>query len=336
MLQPVSDQAAAVTPEPILSIAMGFMAAKHLFAASELGLFEALADGPAPLEELAKHMAVPPRTAGIVAAAMVSLRLIEQEGSLYRNSAVVIPFLAGKSETGLRPFLRFLDNISYPLWQRFIDAVRSGQGQAQFGKFDRERQQIFSAGVEALTAGVAAALATNYDFSRHRRLLDVGGGTGSFLLNVLRGYPALRGTLFELPGACAVARQRLSAEPEGRRIDIVEGDVFRDPLPGDHDVMLVANTIHVFSHAHNLELLKKMRAMAPKDCRLLLVDLWTDPTHSVPPAAALMSGEFLVMAGEGQAYSEQEAVHWMRETGWRKLERKPLAGPASLIVTEAV
>jgi hypothetical protein len=41
--------------------------------------------------------------------------------------------------------------------------------------------------------------------------------------------------------------------------------------------------------------------------RLLLVDLWTDPTHTEPPAPALISGEFLVMAGEGQAYSEQEA-----------------------------
>src|SRR5208282_5238023 len=90
----------------------------------------------------------------------------------------------------------------HPLWERFADAVRSGEGQAQFGKFDREQQQIFSAGVEALTAPVAASLAAAYDFSGHKRLLDVGGGAGSFLLAVLRRYPALRGTLFELPGAC--------------------------------------------------------------------------------------------------------------------------------------
>ena len=44
---------AAVTPEPIIKVAMGFMAAKHLFVASEVGLFEALAAGPATIEELA-------------------------------------------------------------------------------------------------------------------------------------------------------------------------------------------------------------------------------------------------------------------------------------------
>jgi len=49
-----------------------------------------------------------------------------------------------------------------------------------------------------------------------------------------------------------------------------------------------------------------------------------------------VSGEFLVMSGEGQTYSEQEAVRWLQQTGWRKVEHKPLAGPGSLLVAEAV
>jgi SAM-dependent methyltransferase len=326
----------AITPEPILKIATGFMAAKQLFAASEIGLFEALADGPTGLEELAGKTAVPQRTVGIVAAAMVSLGLIDQEGGRYRNGEAAATFLAGKPGHDVRPVLRFFNSISYPLWERLADAVRSGEGQAQFGKFDREQQQIFSGGVEALTAPVAASLAAAYDFSGHKRLLDVGGGTGSFLLAVLRRYPALRGTLFELPGACAVARQRLSAEPEGKRIDIIEGDMFKTPLPAGHDVLLVANTVHVLSALRNLDLMRKMRATVQSGARLLLVDLWTNPTHTEPPIAALMSGEFLVMAGEGQAYSEQEADHWLGQTGWRKHERMPLAGISSVIVAEAV
>jgi ubiquinone/menaquinone biosynthesis C-methylase UbiE len=326
----------AITPEPIRKIAMGFMAAKHLFAANEINLFEALASGPATLEELASRIAVPSRTAGIIAAAMASLGMIEQEAGRYRNSAEADAFLAGKPGPDLRPMLRFLDSISYPLWEKLADAVRSGEGQAQFGKFDPVQQQIFSAGVEAISASSAASLAATYDFTRHRRLLDVGGGTGSFLLAVLRKNPGLKGTLFELPGACAAARGRLASEPEAGRIEIVEGNVFKDPLPADHDVLLVANTVHVFSAAHNLELLRTMRATVQAGARLLLLDFWTDPTHSEPLVAALMSGEFLVMAGEGQAYSEQEADAWFGQTGWRKLERKPLAGAASLLVAEPI
>jgi SAM-dependent methyltransferase len=324
-----------ITPDPIMRIALGFMAAKHLFTASAIGLFEHLAGGPATLDELAARCGIPRRTLGISADAMASLGLIERDGERYRNSAAAAAFLAGAAGPDLRPMLRFFDHISYGLWTNLEAAVRAGEGARQFGGFSDEQQQIFSAGVEAFTAGAAAALAAKYDFSRHHRVLDVGGGTGSFLIPILRRHPALQGTLFELPGACAVARQRLAGVPEGARVAIVEGDLFNDELPEGLDAMIVANTVHVLSAAHNLDLLKHLRAHAAAGARLLLVDLWMDSAHSQPPAAPLMSGEFLVVSGEGQAYDEDTAHQWLAQTGWRPLERRPLAGPASVIIAEA-
>jgi ubiquinone/menaquinone biosynthesis C-methylase UbiE len=326
----------AVTPEPIMKVAMGFMASKHLFAASEIGLFEALSPRAASLQELSGRIGVPARTLGIVTAAMVSLGLIEQDGNLYRNSDAAAAFLAGNSGQDFRPMLRYFDKILWQNWEDLVEAVRTDQGQPRFGRFTREQQQIFSDGVEVVTTSAAVAVAASYDFGRHRSILDVAGGTGSFLVHVLRRNSSLKGTLFELPGACAVARQKLAELPEGARINIVEGDVFKDPFPGDHDVLIVANTIHIFSVAHNIDLLRKMRAHVQPGTRLLLADLWTDPSHSQPAAAALLSGSFLLTSGEGQAYSEEEADEWLGQTGWQKLERKALAGPHSLIVAEAI
>ena len=326
----------SVTPEPIMKIAMGFMAAKYLFAATEIGVFDVLARGPASLGELATSTGIPSRTLGIVAAAMVSLGLLEQDGSRYRNSETAEAFLADiPGRLDLRPILRYFDEIVYPRWEKFAEAIRTDQGQPQFSKFTTHQQQMFSAAVEVFSAPGAVALAGSYDFGRHHRLLDIAGGTGSFLIAVLQHHNALKGTLFELPGACAVARQRLANEPERSRIDVVEGDVFKDPLPGGHDVVLIANVVHVFSAAHNTELMRKIRAHVMPGARLLLVDLWTDPSHSQPSAAALMSGQFLLTSGEGQVYSEQEADEWLAQTRWKKLERKTLAGPASCIIAEA-
>jgi O-methyltransferase domain/Dimerisation domain len=290
---------AEVTPDPIMRIAMGFMAAKHLFIASDIGLFTGLAQGPATLDQIAATCGIPRRTAGISADAMVSLGLLERDGERYCNSEVAATFLAGRDGPDLRPMLHFWNHISYPGWLALEDAVRAGAGQAKFGQFSIEEQQIFSAGVQAFSMATAASLAANYDFSRHRRLLDIGGGTGSFLLAVLRRHAALRGTLFELPGACEVARQRLANEPERTRIDVVEGDLVSDPLPPGHDILLVANTVHVLSATHNVDLLRKLRGQAELGTQLLLVDLWMDSGHTQPPAAALMSGEFLIISGEG-------------------------------------
>jgi hypothetical protein len=227
---------ADVTPDPIMRIALGYMAAKHLFVGSAVGLFESLAGGPATLDELATKCGVPRRTLGISIDAMASLGLVERDGECYFNSTAAAAFLAGTPGPDLRPMLRYTDRISYGQWMNLEAAVRAGEGKRQFGGFSAEQQQIFSAGVEAFTAASALTLAENYDFGRHRRVLDVAGGTGSFLIPILRRYPALQATLFELPGACVVARQRLAGEPEGARMNVLEGDFFTDPLPHGHDV----------------------------------------------------------------------------------------------------
>jgi hypothetical protein len=145
---------ADVTPEPIMRIAMGFMAAKHLFTASAIGLFESLG-GPATIDELAVKCGVPHRTLRISVDAMASLGLLEREEDCYRNSTVAAAYLSGGAESGLRPMLRFWDRISYPLWTNFESTVRAGEGQRQFSRFSDEEQQIFSAGVEAISAGAA-------------------------------------------------------------------------------------------------------------------------------------------------------------------------------------
>jgi SAM-dependent methyltransferase len=191
-----------------------------------------------------------------------------------------------------------------------------------------------SEGVEAITAGTAQVLPTRYDFSRHRRVLDLGGGTGSFLMAVLRRHPDLACTLFESPSVAAVARHRLAADSLGQRIQMVEGNFFQDPIPEGYDAIIVANVVHNYSPERNYDLFRRVRRSVADGARLLSVDFWTDPTHTQPPFAALMAGGFLLTTGEGDVYSEAEAHGWLQETRWRLLERTPLAGPASLIVAE--
>src|SRR3974390_2785231 len=153
------------------------------------------------LDQLAAGCAIPHRTLRISADAMVSLGLVERNDVLYRNGAAADAFLSGSDHCpDLRPMLRFLDRICYEMWMGLEEGVRAGEGGRHFDRFSDEDQQIFSSGVEAFSGGAAAALAAIYDFSAHRRVLDVAGGTGSFLIPVLRRYATLHATLFELPG----------------------------------------------------------------------------------------------------------------------------------------
>jgi SAM-dependent methyltransferase len=215
------------------------------------------------------------------------------------------------------------------------DAVRTGQPQSGRASWTEEQQRIFSEGVEAITHGAAQALADSYDFSRHARVLDLGGGTGSWLVAILRRHSHLRGTLVERAGAAAIARRRLAGESATRNVEVIEGDFFRDPVPAGHDVVLVAHVLHGNAPARNVELLRRIRASVPEGARLLLADDWTDPTHTLPALAPLFAGDFFVFGGEGGVYSEKEVHTWLNESGWRPVGFVPLAGPQSVIIAEA-
>jgi hypothetical protein len=92
------------------------MAAKHLFAASSIGIFEALADGPATVAEIATRAGISERAAHISADAMVALGFLDLEQGDYSSGAAASTFLAGRTPADLRPVLRFWDLVSYPAW----------------------------------------------------------------------------------------------------------------------------------------------------------------------------------------------------------------------------
>ncbi len=325
----------APNPQAIFDTATGFMRAKHLFVAAELGIFESLAQKAKPLADLARDLKLPPRTTRIIVDAVTALGFLEREGELYRNSDVAQAYLSGAGPQDMRSFTRFWNRLSYRRWLTLEDSVRLGRGASGEFNFTVEEQKIFSEGVEGFSAGQAAALAERYDFSAHRRVLDLGGGTGSFVRAIAELYPKLESTLFELPAAAAVARQKISGTPLASQMTIVDGNFLSDPIPPGHDAVLAANVVHVLTPEQNVQLLRRVRDVSGPGTHLLLVDLWTNATHTDPLFAALMAGEFLVVGGNGDVYSTEEAKVWLSESGWRFLEHRPLAGPASLVLAVA-
>ncbi len=323
----------AATPEPILRLASSFMAAKHLFAANELGLFEALADSSATIDTLAARTGLTRRAARISADAMVALGLIERDGDMYRNSATAAAFLSGQGPGDLRPLLKFWDKVSYPAWVDLTEALATGPSKEIF-EIDSALQELASAGIEAILAGPTAALPHAFDFSARRRLVDIGGGTGSWSVAAVRAYPNLMATVLELPIVAEVARKRIAATEVATRVAVTTANAMHDPLPPG-DVFLLANILHYWAPEENRELLRRVRNAAGHETALLLVDFWTDPTHTQPIQAALMAGEFAVHLRHGDVYSVDEIKGWLEETGWRFVRHAPLAGPQSLIVAQA-
>lgn len=317
-----------------MEITEAFQASKHLYAAERVGLFEALADGPAAIETLADRAGVPAERLRVVADAMVALELLHRDGEDYRNSEEAEAFLTGEGPPDLRPAIRYRNEVSYEMWDRFPETVETGEGQPR--EFDEQELSLFSDAMAAFTGGMAAKLARSYDFGQHERVLDIGGGKGRWLTTILEAHPHLEGTLFELPDVAKIARRDLPA-PMVDRIDVAEGDALEDPLPNGHDVVLVANVLHQFPPETNEQLIGRIRKTVGPGTRLLLVDTWTDPTGTKPLSSALLSGEFLVFSGgDARGYREDEARAWLDAAGWRFINREHIEGPGSVVIAEAM
>jgi SAM-dependent methyltransferase len=325
-----------VTPERIFEIAQGFMASKHLFAASELGLFEALGEGPVDLDGLAARTGLTRRTARISADAMVAIGLLERQNDRYANGAVAATFLSGQTPADFRPLLKFWDRLSYPAWQDLAGALGRGRPAHEIFEIDDELVPVMSAGIGAATAGACHALPEAAALPAASRVLDVGGGTGSWSIALAAFDPHLTATVIELPEVARVARDQLRATAYADRVDVRDGDVLADELPRGYDAFLLANLVHYFTAETNRSILHRVRAAAEPGAHLLLADFWTDPTHTQPLPAALMAGEFAIHVNDGDVYSVEEGAAWLTATGWKLTGHVPLAGPISLVTAEAV
>ncbi|WP_199826233.1 methyltransferase [Streptomyces sp. SBT349] len=314
---------------PLMAMATGFWMFKTLAAAVDLALFTRLGGGRgATADELAAELGLKERPADLLLTACTALGLLDKSGPHYRNSALSEEFLVEGRDAYFGGVVRFNDR-AYPAWHRLTDALRADRPltwdpdtqESLFSSGDPAFTELFWNGMHSLSAETARILGEEHDFAAHRRLLDVGGGSGAFLVELCRRHPHLTGTLYDLPHVCEVARRRIDAAGLGDRITTLRGDFGRDAaLPGGHDAILLSMVLHDWAEAENRALLRKCHeALAPGGA-LLVCELLLNPERTGPPGAALMGVNMLVETGAGRNYAEDEYLSWIREAGFTGAE----------------
>ncbi|MFI0370057.1 methyltransferase dimerization domain-containing protein [Actinomadura sp. 1N219] len=329
----MSHPSPGADPSSILGVATGYMAAKQLFAASEAGVFAALADGPATAAELAGRAGLPERTARILADTMSGFGLLTREDGRYANSPATAAYLAGGADgVDLRPFLAFLDAISYPHWLDFAATTASAEPQPL--DLSGARMQTFMTGVMTYNALHAKMLAENFDFTPYARILDFGGLSGAFLVEALRTAEKAHGT-FVAPGDfLEFTRKALEDAGLAGRSEVVESDPLTGEIPDGFDCVLLEHVVHRFDAEQNKTLIGKARRAAAPGATLVLLDFFLDDDPEQRAIDALHAGEYLVIDGT-VVYPEDEVRGWLTAAGWEPVETRSLPGSPRIIIAEA-
>jgi SAM-dependent methyltransferase len=139
-----------------------------------------------------------------------------------------------------------------------------------------------------LTRYEAAACMKLYDFGRHRRMLDIGGNSGEFLLQLCRRHAGLHGTVFDLPLVCEIGMEHLLAEPEGPRIGFIKGDIRTDMLPLGYDLITFKSMLHDWPGQEARQFIDKAaRALTPGGT-LLIFERGPLPVGTTAPALSML------------------------------------------------
>lgn len=170
-----------------------------------------------------------------------------------------------------------------------------------------------------------AGLSSVYDFSRVARIVDIGGGEGSLLLQLLRAHPHLTATLLDLPAAVTRAAQQLEAAGVAHRCQLVSGD-FREAIPTGGDTYVLAQILNNWPDDAACRILSTCRAAMPPGADLLILEAVRE--HGVLPRwKALVSLGVMAQRG-GCTRSEAQLRSLLSRAGFQVHSFQPL--PASV------
>ena len=138
------------------------------------------------------------------------------------------------------------------------------------------------------------------DWNRVRTVVDVGGGTGAMLAEVLKAHPAIKGTLLDLPATVARSAGILEAAGVADRVTLV-GQSFFDPLPAGADLYILKGVLNDWPEAETVRILRRCaEAARPDGAIVILGGVMPDDA----PRHRTIAPDMLVAGGKTNTLSE--------------------------------
>ena len=304
------------TIDDLMEMAHGYQRSMVLFAALDLGVFSALADGPADAARLARRLSADARRLSILMNALVGVGLLGKSGNSYRNSEIADRFLAGAPPSKVSILLHHLD--CWPEWTVLARKIRAGRKGPGKGK---AYQENFIRGMEDNARERAVFVAKQIPLRKGERVLDLGGGPGTYAVEWAKRYPGARVTLFDIPETLSVTRKILREKGVSRLVALREGDFMCDRIGGPYDFVWISQIFHAYPEKDCLFLLRKVRKAVARGGRVAVQEFLLEKGGTFPPGPAIFSVHMVAVTEGGKAYTADEVAAMFKAAGYRRVTR---------------
>jgi len=304
----MNEQEASKTLEELSS---GFIKTQVVYVAAKLRVADQLFTGPKSSETLAAAVGAHPE------ALYRLLRALENLGLVMESQLGIFALtqtgrnLCEDAPGGFRNEILFQVEMSWQLWGELYHCIATGEpssfkvlGMSYFDYLKQHPQQaaVFNDAMTRMISTMAKAVVASYDFSPFGTIVDIGGGHGTLMMEILECFPMTRGVLFDMPVTVEGARQRIRERGLEKRCECVAGDFFKEVPTGD--AMILSAVISDWDDEKSIQILSNCRRSISSRGRLLLLERLLVPEEPAPATAFLDLMMLVIGGGTGRSAAE--------------------------------
>lgn len=328
---PIFKSISKTRANDVFDLMAGFVYSQILLACVQVELFQKLADGPKSQEELLNLIPLPAKGLERLLLAAHSLELLELRSNqryglgrlgapMVNNDALCSMILhhAALYEDLRDPLSLLRGDPRKKNLEQYWPYITE-QSEELKSLSDSEKVSEYSKLMSDSLPLVADEVIEAYNFSKHQKHLDIGGGQGTFLRLIAPHAPDLQMQLFDLPGVANLAQEQFKKLPISNTVECIGGNFFEDPLPVGADLITLIRVIFDHDDARIILLLKKIKATLPKGGTLLIAEPMAD-TPEIPAMGQAYFGMYLLAMGRGKPRSTDDLKKLLMIAGFSQFK----------------
>jgi hypothetical protein len=321
----------------MINLIVGAYASQAICVTARLGVADVLANGPQPVEEIARQVGTYAFPLYRVLRAVADVGVVAELDCRHFALTPLGEILRSDVPGSLRAWATL---IGMPFWHRswseLHEALQAAEspfaranGAALFSYLaeNPDDANVFDVGMASMYTYINVI--GTYDLSAFHTIVDIGGGRGTVLAGVLTAHPHLRGVLFDTPVEVVGAEDELARAGVSDRCRVLGGDIFSS-VPEGGDVYLLSGMIHNASDDEAVKIFSTCRAAMAEDGRLLIAETVV-PDGSQPSVAKFMDLQMLVLTDNGRFRTESELGSLLDQAGFRLVRNVPSSPLVSLL-----
>jgi hypothetical protein len=315
------------TPGDVLELSGQFWKTCALHAGVKIGVFTQIGGEALTAEETAGRLNASTDGVERLLNALAAMGLVEKNGNWFTCVPSVRELLSQSSPAYIGHIIMHHHHLMES-WARLDQSVVSGQPIRERSTFGREEWRAsFLMGMFNLAMALAPRIAAAVDVSSRRRVLDLGGGPGTYAIHFCLKNPAMKGTVFDLPTTRPFAEKTIARFGLSDRVAFTEGNYLTDDIPGGCDVAWLSHILHAEGPEDCLKIIRKTVSVLEPGGLLLIHEFILNDTLDGPLFPALFSLNMLQGTDSGRAYSERQLKEMLTASGVRDVRRIPIQTP---------